>query len=319
MAKLKLFKKSVQGILDSISPDALNNVGDIYINTIYNEFIFINGTIEIPKIPVQELNVADSGKILRAIIPFIPEFLVHHKIPLKRIPPADQHFLHFTRVFQGRLINFRHLFKIDLKFSGNPDGIIAKGNSSFYPSYRTDRIYYKSRLIPEKASSDTFSPLRLVKQSDFVSDENFFISTLFEDINRNKLSLEICEKLPAEIFAVSPKLYPFLVYDYFTACLNVLLPTEKNIHDAILIFEPLFFFIYSRFKDISELTTMEEIHKNFGDCFNPDTTELVLSEIFIEKLKKYFSGLVLVQTEEMAIKRWRKFESKVSDKNQSTE
>ena len=305
---IKLFKKSVQDILDSIPANALNNVGDIYINTIYNEFIFINGTIEIPKIPVQELNVADSGGILRSIIPFIPEFLVHHKIPLKRIPPADQHFLHFTKVFQGKLINFRHVFKIDLKFSGNPDRIIEKGNSSFYPSYRTDRIYYKSRLIPEETLSDTFSPLRLARQKDFVSDENFFTSTLFEDINRSKLSLELCEKLPSETFAISPKLYPFLVYDYFTACLNVLLPTEKNIHDAILIFEPLFFFIYTRFKDISELVSTEDIRKNFGDCFEPDTTELVLSEIFIKKLKNYFSSFVLVQDEEMAIKRWRKFE-----------
>ena len=306
MAKLKLFKKSVQGILDSIQPDALNNVGDIYVNAIYNEFIFIKGTIEIPKIPVKELNVADSGEILRSIIPFIPEFLVRHKIPLKRIPPADQHFLHFTRVFHGRLINFRHIFKIDLKFSGNPDGIIEKGNTSFYPSYRTDRIYYKSRLIPEKASSDTFSPLRLAERRDFVSDDNLFTSTFFEDINRSELSLEICEKLPMEIFAVSPKLYPFLVYDYFTACLNVLSPTEKNIHDAILIFEPLFFFIYSRFKDINELTTIEEIHKNFDDCFEPDTTELVLTESFIKKLKGYFSNPILVQNEEMAIKGWRK-------------
>ena len=304
----KFFNKTVQSIIDSIPPDAQNKVGDTYLNAIYNEFIFIKGMMEIPKISVRELDVTESGGILSSIVSFIPEFLIHHKIPKKRTPPADQHFMHFTRVFKGRLINFRHLFKVDLKFSGNPDGIIERGNSSFYPSYRTDRIYYKSRLIPEKASAHTFSPLRLVEQRDFVSDENFFTSTLFEDINRSKLSLEICEKLPMEIFAISPKIYPFLIYDYFTACLNVLSPVEKNIHEAISIFEPLFFFIYSRFKNINELASIEEIGKAFIDCFEPYTNELVLNKIFIEKLRKYFSRLVLVQDEEMAIKGWRKFE-----------
>ena len=304
----KFFKKTVQGILDSIPPDAQNRAGDTYINAICNEFIFIDGIMEIPKISVQELNVTDSEEILSLIVSFIPEFLIHHRIPKKRIPPADQHSLHFTRVFQGRLINFRHLFKIDLKFSGNTEGIIEKGNSSFYPSYRTDRIYYKSRLIPEKAATDTFSPLRLVDQRGFVADDNFFTSTLFEDVNRNKLSLEICEKLPAEIFSISPKIYSFLAYDYFTACLNVLWPVEKNIHEAISIFEPLFFFIYSRFKNINELVNTEKVSETFDGCFESDTAELVLSKIFTEKLKKYFSRLILVQDEEMAIKRWRKFE-----------
>ena len=264
--------------------------------------------MEIPKIPVKELNVADSGNIISSIVSFIPEFLVHHKIPPKRIPPADQHFLHFARVFKGRLINFRHLFKADLKFSGNPDGIIEKGSSSFYPSYRTDRIYYKSRLIPESPLSDTFSPLRLVEQRNFMSDDVFFTVTLFEDVDRSKLSLEICEKLPPETFSISPKLYSFLVYDYFTACLNVLSPTEKNIHEAILIFEPLFFFIYSNFRDVNELASMEEIRKFFGDCFETDTAELVLSKTFTEKLKRYFSSFIFVQDEEMAIKGWRKFQ-----------
>jgi hypothetical protein len=305
---LKLFEKKAPGAVNPVPPDAANETGDIYINSIHNEFIFINGVIEIPKIPVKELDVASAGGIINSIASFIPEFLARHEIPPKRIPPADQHFLHFTQTFRGRLVDFRHLFKIDLKFSGNPDGIIEKGNSSFYPSYRTDRIYYKSRLIPISPSSGEFSPIKIMDRGTLTSDGNIFTSTIFEDINKNKFSIEICEKLPAKTFAISPKLYPFLIYDYFTVCLNVLSPTEKNIIEAVSIFEPLFFFIYSQFKDISALAGMEEIQEHFGDFLELGQQGLVLSEAFTEKLRNYFSRFILVQDDEMAVKRWRKFE-----------
>jgi hypothetical protein len=304
---IKLFEKTKpQNIFDSIDPKAVNLTDSTYINIICNEFIRIKGSMVIPKIPAKELSVADSGEIIASLASFIPEFLRGHSVPYRRIPPAEQHFLHFTRLFHGRLLDFRHIFKADLKFAGNPDGIIEKGTSDFYPSFRTDRIYYKSRLIPEMPQTKTFSPVRIMDTGAVMSDDFFFTSTIFEDINKDKLTLEICGKLP-EIFTISPKLYPFVVYDYFTACLNVLNPTEEKLDEAVSIFEPLFLFIYSRFKDINLLADIDKIREYFADFFEPNMDELQLTQSFVQKLKDYFSRFNLIQNEEMALLGWRQF------------
>ena len=305
---------AIQESIDSISPGSANRTGHTCINVIHNEFIFIEGSMEIPHIPVKELDMASSASIVEALASFIPEYLSGHKIPEKRIPSADQHMLHFTRRFPGKIMDFNHIFKADLKFAGDPSGIIEKGNPDFYPSFLTDRIYYKSRLIPESSlhrgdDSGPVDPVRIHDTRVVESDQFFHTFAMFEDLNERELTGKFYEHLDRELFGISPELYPFVVYDYFTACFNVLNPVQKEIEAAVSVFEPLFLYLYSRFHNIKKITTAEAVESAFGDLLSFEGPQLEMTDHFRERLKEYFSRWKLVHDDEMMLRGWWRFET----------
>lgn len=299
--------KKAQKAVDVIPPGALNNTGKLYINEIHNEFIRINGFINIPRLPVTEIAVADAESIIADIASFIPEFLRQHTVVEKRVPPSDQHMLHFIRDIPGRLISFTHIFKLDLKFGGDPSNIIEKGTSDFYPSYTTDRLYYKSLLVPKIGSSAEFTSLRLIASDLVISDQLRFTSALFDQVDKTGMTAQILEQLPKNIYSVSPNLYPFIYYDYFTACLSILHPNEKNLTEAAALYEPLFLFLYNCFNDIEPIAEPREIIKLFKNRLKFHEKKLQLNETFVQELQKYFSRYHLVQNDEMALKRWWEF------------
>ena len=299
--------QKIQKIIDKIPIDALNNTGEICINAIHNEFSFINGSIVMPKLPVSEISVTGSTSIIKDIAVFIPEYLHGHTVSEKRIPPSNQHMLHFTKVITGSLFSFLHIFKIDLKFGGDPSTIIEKGTVDFYPSFKTDRLYYKSLLIPMKGFDGKFTPLRLITSNSVDFDQTLFTSALFEDVDKSGITMKIWEKLPENICNISPKLYPFVLYDYFTACLSVLQPTQKNLQTAAALYEPLFLYIYDCFEDINTIAKPEEIIKVHSSRLEFNEDKLQLNQTFIDELKEYFAQYRLEQDDEMALKHWRRF------------
>ncbi|MFC1670428.1 hypothetical protein ACFL20_08540 [Spirochaetota bacterium] len=282
----------------------------------HNEFITFNGQIRIPKISAKELDYETASGFMPDLIKFIPEFLQNYLLLENRIPPSDQHYLQFTKRITGRALSFSNIFKIDMKFGGDTSNVIEKGNSNFYPSYTTDRIYYKSRLIPEfshaenKLSTQKIDPIRLKDQNLIESDQHLHTFAMFDELDSKDISKEMCSKIDIDLFKISPSLYPFIVYDYFTACFSTIYPSEKELKKSVKIFEPLFLYLYDTLLDIDSILSRKELIETFNEELYIDNNKFKITDDFFDTIQKYFSRFTLCRDDDLALKGWWKFNIK---------
>lgn len=288
-----------------------NQTGEIYINVIKNEFIMINGRVRIPRIPVKEVDYDTAVPIIEEAVKYIPEFLSGHDILVDRKPAAEQHCLHFVKSVKGKAFDYIHIFKLFLKFEGDSRNIIEKGDTSNYPSYSTDRFYYKSRLIPvssvtrDKEKID-FKPIRIITSNVVNSDQKLFTSAVFDELDRKELTRDIHEKLSLEVFNFSTEIYPFIVFDYFTACFNILYPSPEEIEKAVQIFEPLFITVCDKYSGIKTFKNYEEIKNLYQDQLYFIDESFVKIK-FLDELKSYFKRWALYRDDELTLKGWWRF------------
>ncbi len=305
----------IQALIDSIRGNPVNRTDNIYINIIHNEFITFPDEITIPRIPVKELDYIQGLDIMSDLVPEIPEFFIGHEFLKNRIPAAEEHSLHFKKKLQGKCLDFSHMFKIDLKFGGNPDTIIDKGNSDFYPSFTTNRIYYKSLLIPESTihrtnTSPVIDPVRIQEIDEVESDQFFHTFAIFDETDRGVVTKGFYDTLdlPSEIFGLSPSLYPMLEYDYFTACFNVINPSPEELITAAEIFEPLFLLLYGRQRNLNGIVNPEAVQDYHHSLLKIKGQQIDPTDAFISLLKDYFHTYQFTRDDEMILKGWWKFE-----------
>ena len=283
------------------------------INVVGNEFITFRNTIQIPRISVRELDYKTAAGIMPLLARNIPEFFFGHHLLEKRKPASEQHSLHFVRGLDGRLLKFVHILKIDLMFGGDSSSVTDKGSTEFYPAFSTNRIYYKSKIVPvvSPVSSDKgfdFEPLRLKDFNRIESDNYFHTYAIFDDLNTREISKELCKSMPPGIFTISLDLYPFITYDYFTACLNVLNPDVVEIAIAAELFEPVFLYLYSQYKNIGTIVDPALLGESFKDKVEIHDYSIRLKPEFTETVKNYFHRFNQSRDDEMMVKGWRRFE-----------
>lgn len=297
----------INNFINLIDTNTVNKTGAIYINILKNEFIMLNEEITIPKIPVSKLPYIDAVPIAQTIIPFIPQFLSGHTLLEERQPSHELHSLHFVRLLEGNCINFYHVLRIDFRFGGDSSTIIEPGNNDYYPAYRTNRLYYKSRLVPAfKDSAPPITPIKLIQSITTESDQYFHTYAIFDDIDTSHITNELLKTLP-DIFSIPATLYPFIVLDYYTACMNVPNPLPDELNRAIAIFEPLFYIIASRFISLDSVIAIPELEKNFPQFFEIHENTLVASSALISFAKEYFSRFSLNRDEQCMLKGWWQF------------
>jgi len=305
-------EKSLQSLLNNINPSSKNPPARIYLNIIHNEFYRFNGTFIIPAIPVKGLDPDQSYSITSSLIKYIPEFLKDHIWLEKSRPLTEVHSLQYVKRINGRLCSFIHMLSLDLKFSGDTSSVIEKGNSDLYPSYTSDRIYYKSRLVPELKSAEGadpagFQPLRIFDKTSIESDGFFHSFAMFEELNTGEISRNLCNAVESDVFNVSLNLYPFIAYDFFTACLNIIDPVPDELEKGVELFEPLFLFLYSKFKKIDDQFSGEIINELFSDELRIKNSEIHIRDEFFDKLRAYFSRFSLLRDDDLALKGWWEF------------
>jgi len=299
---------AIQEIIDSVDQAHRNRTENLYLNTIKNEFITFPGRIVIPRISVKQLEYDTALPAVRDLGEFIPEYFQNHRLQSIRRPEAETHSLQFVQKLEGKLCDFIHMFKVDLRFGGDSYNIVEKGNTEFYPSYITNRIYYKSRLIPCPRELDIakgdFASVRLMDMQYVESDQYFHTFAVFDDISTRKITKDILDRLNIDVFNISLELYPFIVYEYFTACFNVINPTQAEIASARELFEPVFIVIYSSYKDITTLAPLSDIEKKHSEAIEIVNGAPVLRKKFLERIKKYFKRFSLVRDDDLAVKGW---------------
>jgi hypothetical protein len=304
----------IRAILNGIDAGEKNGTGAIFLNMIQNEFFNFDGSITVPRISVNELDYATAAGIVEQLAGYIPEFFCGHGLLESRMPPSDQHSLHFVSLLRGVLLNFIHIFKIDFLFGGDSAAVIEKGNTDYYPSYATSRIYYKSRMLPvsgvstEGAIIETFEPVRLRDSQQVHTDHLFHAYAMFEDLNSKELSQEFCRTVGPDLFRVPLDLYQFITYDYFTACMNVPYPTPEELAAALDLFEAVFIFLYAGYKEVGGLLEQGVLIEKFGDKLSINGNKIFFIPEFIVRLKAYFNRFSLYQNDDLMLKGWRRLD-----------
>ena len=299
--------KKINDSINLINENDKNNFEGIFLDESLREFFLLKDEIHIPKIPVTELDYNIGFIISKYLIDILPEYLFEHKLLVKRKPVSEQYSLQFIKALPGRIIDFIHIIRFDFKFSGGSGRIKDKGNTLAFPEYNTDRIRYKSRLVPILKNSDPYilESIKLKSQIEVDTDGKRFTSVFFDEFSPSDISLDINKKAGADIYPISPKIYPFLFYDYFTSCMNIPDPTACKLERAVQIFEPLFFYLYHLYQGDVHFADNNEI-AIFNSDLNIKDSNISLKEPFKDILKEYFSCYSIYTDEELMLKRLRK-------------
>ncbi len=298
--------QKIQHIIEGISPDEKNRGGGIFLNTIKNEFITFPGSITVPKIPVKELTWDVVAEVVEKLRQFFPEFFIKHHILTKRKPEADVHSIQFYRPLNGKALGFVHFFKIDLRFGGDSSNIIEKGDTACYPSYLTNRMYYKSRIVPvEKIEANDFSVLRLLDSIEVSSDMRRHTFAMFDEVSMREMNKTLEAYIDQGVFSTSQQLYPFFVFDFFTPCMNLPHPSEQEIEKAVEIFEPVFLYLSGRYRG-KVYGGAENAVAQYPSAFIRESNELMLTEQFLHEMARYFSRYSIVRDDDLALRGWWK-------------
>ena len=299
--------RKINDLIDPISENNKNKIEGIFLDVLLTEFFLLKHDLHIPKIPVKELDYKTGYTISEYLADILPEYLFEHKLLEKRKPASEQYSLQFIKTVSGRVMDFIHIIRFDFKLTGGYGWIKNKGDSRTFPDYTTDRIKYKSKLVPVFKNSDPYmiESIKLKSQVEIDSDSKRFTAALFDEFSPAEITLDINVKVGEEIFSVPPKIYPFLSYDYFTACMNVPDPTAYRLEKAAVVFEPLFIYLYYLYREDVYFIEKNEI-AIFDEYLDISDSGISLKESFKENLKEYFSCYSIFRDEDMMLKGLRK-------------
>lgn len=299
-------------ILGSLKNDQDNEVIGVFLDETLREFFYLKQPVVIPAIPVTSIGHNDASEIIKIIAPVIPGFLAGHLYMEKRNPSSEEHSIHFASFVNGRLVDFIHILRLDFKFSAHSGTIIKAGDTATFPSYSTERIYFKSRLVPVSKGSrlDGYDFIKLkgsVRVEAEDANKRLFTSVLFDDFSSREISIELSRKA-GDIFRIPVTIYPVVVYDYFSSCLNVPDPEWNRITEAALMFEPLFLYLFSDVSGSGHPLVKDGLN-TWPDCLESAGEGIALKPGFSEKLKQFFSCYSLFADDELMLKGWKKIAS----------
>ncbi|HEY1405905.1 MAG TPA: hypothetical protein VF857_04790, partial [Spirochaetota bacterium] len=293
----------IDNLVSLIDSSQRNSCGVTYLNEVKNEILSLNRFIPIPRIPVGHIHFDEIAPAVKDLCAIIPEYLKGHTLLAKQKPPSETHFLHFVKRYKGISRDFIHLFKLDFRFTSDMGKNYHDGTADYYPSYSVERVPYKSFLIPvEKIEDESgritdFSAARILKKEDIEGDRHFMTHMIFDEFDPTELNEKIADLAGRDIFPFSLRLYPLLVYGYFSVCMNIPYPDDSEIIDALYVFEPIAEKIIASFGDPNRLAEVVSSHP--GELVVKDDA-LAYTETFAARAKKYFSRYSLFQDDELA-------------------
>jgi hypothetical protein len=149
-----------------------------------------------------------------------------------------------------------------------------------------------------------FNPLRLFGSTSVESDKSFFTSVIFEDVNIKDLNADILSNIDNSIFNISTGLYPFIVFDYFTASFNVIYPTPAELEAALSVFEPIFLRILNRYNPPHNPIDFKGLPDVFRDFIVTADDSMELTRAFLDCAAEYFRRFNLYRDDDLALKGW---------------
>jgi hypothetical protein len=274
----------------------------------------LQNEISVPSIPVGELDYDAGVEITKSIIASIPEYLYKHSLLEKRKPSSEQHSLQFIKPVPGRLIDFVHILRFDFKLSPGYVRITGKGDNQTFPGYITDRIRFKSRLVPVLKGSDPvhMDSLRLKSQLEVDTDGKRFTSVFFDEFSTAELSIDFSSKAGNDIFLIPAKIFQFVSYDYFTACMNIPDPAVPILEKAAALFEPLFFYLYYQYRERGHEIKESQLAV-LNDHLETGEGGVLQKPLLQNQMKDFFGRYSLYRDDDLLLKGLRKIDIKSND------
>ncbi|HOP62575.1 MAG TPA: hypothetical protein PK358_10760 [Spirochaetota bacterium] len=303
------YTSSIADMLKALQGRDKNSIKGIFIDETLSEFYLLENEITVPRLPVKEIDIKNSHDISSQLVHLFPEYLEGHSFIKKRKPASEQHALHFIRPIEGRVIDFIHIIRFDFRFYGKRGAIVLKGDNENYPSYATDMIYFKSQLVPVYKGSDPaeIDSIRLRENFEVETDRRLFTSVIFDEFSTKEISIELSRRAGPELFRIPVKIYPFINYEYFTACFNIPDPSFEKVNASAEIYEPVFLYLYFGYRSSSGDITVERALE-LNDMLESGGEGVVLKPEFILDLKDFFSSYTLETDDELLLKGWKRFE-----------
>jgi hypothetical protein len=308
---IKNFRKSpsekIKEILAGINLNNADMLEWIYLDEVLNLFLKLKGELTVPGISVKRLDYKTAVSLFEEVVKYAPHYFYAHNFMEKRKPAAEEHSLQFCRKFEGVIADFVHVIRINFRYTPGSGSIILHGNSDTYPSYQTDRLFYKSRLVPVKKGSIP-EEVESLKIKDFEAqeaDNRLFTSVVFDEGTSAIMSAELSRIAGQRLFPVPVGIYPFVVYDYFTACLALPDPLSDVIERGAEIYEPLFFYIYLKYRNTQETLSAAEV---FPGSLRAEKGTLSLTGDYTDKLKNFFSRYSIYTDDALMLKGLRRVE-----------
>jgi hypothetical protein len=293
----------IDHLVSSISGNEKNKISGIFIDESLLEFYALKDEISIPPIAVSELDYTAGAGITGNLVSVIPEYLYNHTLLEKRKPSSEQHSLQFVKLITGKLVDFVHIFRFDFKLTGGYGTIAGKGDNRTFPGYQTNRIRYKSRLVPVIKGSDPLliDSLRLKSQLEVDTDGKRFTSVFFDEYSTTEISIDFSVKSGNDIYSIPAKIYQFIPYDYFTACMNIPDPTAAKLDSGAELFEPLFFYLYFQYRERHHEIEEKQLSV-WGDYLELTESGVMQKPLLQERLREFFSRYTLYRDDDMMLK-----------------
>lgn len=301
----------INNILGGIDDSRKNSCGPIIINELKRELLLLKEPLQIPVIHVSGLDYSELTGVAGKLAEIMPEYLTGHTLLEEQKPAVECQTMQFVKLLHGKFTDYIHLFKIDLRFSSGTGTQKGAGDSDHYPPFEAEGLIAGSLIIPvsEVKYADgkisDFTPVRIIgKESVEGSDAKIMVHTFFDDFDPTELNEKIWKSLDSSIFPFSPKIYPFISYSYFCACLNLPDPVRGVLDRAVLLYEPMLIKLLSVFGRLDPGT--EKKYSSEYISFNGDVPSF--TEKFIKDGAQFFSRYSVYQNDEFMMKRWRRLD-----------
>jgi len=212
-------------------------------------------------------------ELLTILIAKIPDFLKNaHLLPAPH-PRKEDNYLHFVRrhTVSGR--DYLLIIKIAATYLGGAvtGEIATEPQQGFSPSFESDRIYYKARLVPvtkiiyDEMQIVDFEPRKLDQAIFYVSREREqyrqdFASLLFDEIDFTSIEKKFHDNiLPPETKATAVAKFHHFCVEYLAFCLVIHYPQVGSLQGLL----PHFDFLSELLKNEQPLGSLPDSEKEF--------------------------------------------------------
>jgi hypothetical protein len=303
--------ETINRIIGGIDDSRKNSCGPIIINELKRELLLLNEPLLIPAIHVSGLDYSALSDVTEKLAAIMPEYLTGHTLLAEQKPAVECQTMQFVKLLHGFFSDYIHIFKIDLRFSSGTGTQKGAGDSDHYPPFEAEGLIVGSQVIPVSevkyadGTISDFDPVKIIgKESVEGNDAKIMVHTFFDDFDPTELNEKIWKSLDSSIFPFSPKIYPFVSYSYFCACLNLPDPVTGVLERAVRLYEPMFIKLLSAFDRLgagmekkydTEYLSFLENSPSFTEKFSKDGAE-------------FFSRYSVYQNDEFMMKRWRRLD-----------
>lgn len=211
---------------------------DLRIDTFRHPYVKFSAPYLMPAISLGDIQGEEAFQLIEVVAERIPEFAAGCQILPEPRPRRESAHIHLVREVIQAEDRFLYIFNLNAEYMGGAEDaeITSRALQGRAPSFRTDRMYFHSRLIPVeniqrqdgqivdfRVRRPRQSYQTTVTRSEWKPGDkwtNFF----FDDADFSSFHRAFTEQLGGGAhWPLSNLFYPFLL-EYATVCLNLVSP-----------------------------------------------------------------------------------------------